>query len=421
MTENSVQAERLGQVPLFASLAPAELAEWAASLETVAVSAGATIFREGERGDEMFIVAAGAVRIIAESRGGGLIAELGPGDFFGETALISGFPRSASAVASRDTRLWRMSQDRFDRMVRAYPALSVEMGRVLRQRAQRPVTVGRNLVGRTALLTGASRGIGVFIAQALAREGCNLVLVARSPDALDEVRRQAEELGVRAIAVPTDVGNQAELQTLVLRAMSEFGAIDLLINNAGLLLTLAYHKVYSQEIEDIVRVNLTGPMFLSWLVLPAMLERGSGHIVNIASLAGKYGPAYNELYASSKAALIAFTQSLRASYRGSGVSASVICPGFVETGMYERSRRHGLRAPRMLGSTTPQQVADAVITAIRKDQPETILNPGPIRFMMALPTLFPALAEWGRIRLGADTLYRKAAEIRERKRLETGR
>jgi NAD(P)-dependent dehydrogenase (short-subunit alcohol dehydrogenase family) len=133
------------------------------------------------------------------------------------------------------------------------------------------------------------------------------------------------------------------------------------------------------------------------------------------------GPACNETYASTKAALIAFTQSLRASYRGSGVSASVVCPGFVESGMYERSRRHGLRAPLMLGSTTPEAVSRAVITAVRKDQPEIILNPGPIRLMMALPTMFPGIAEWGRRRLGADNLYRKAAEIRERRRMETGR
>jgi len=294
------------------------------------------------------------------------------------------------------------------------------MSRVLSQRVQR-APVGQDLRGRTALLTGASKGIGVHVARALAREGMNLVLTARSAEALEEVRNEIESMGVRAIAVPGDVGSREHLQALVVRAISEFGSIDVLVNNAGVLLTLAFHKVYPHEIEEHVRVNLTGPMFLSWLVLPGMLERGAGHVVNVASLAGKYGPAYNELYSSSKAGLIAFTESFRASFRDSGVSASVICPGFVESGMYERSRKHGLRAPRVLGSTTPEQVAEAVVRAVKKDKPEVMINPGPIRLLLALPTLLPSVAEWGRIRLGTDNLYKKAAEIRARKRLETGR
>jgi short-subunit dehydrogenase len=413
--------ESLRQVPLFASCSDEELAEIASSLGTLDVPGGSTLFREGDPGSEMFIIASGSVRIVADSRGGETIAELGPGDFFGEMALITGFPRSAGALALTDTRLWRLEKERFDRMIRDYPPLSVEMSRVLSQRVRRAAPVGRDLVGRTALVTGASKGIGIHIARALAREGCNLVLTARSADALGEVREEVEALGVRALAVPADVGSRADLQALVVRATTEFGSIDLLINNAGLLLTLAYHKVYPQEIEDIVRVNLTGPMFLSWLVLPGMLERGAGHVVNIASLAGKYGPAYNELYASTKAALIGFTQSFRASYRGSGVSATVICPGFVDSGMYERSKRHGLRAPRVLGSTSPEAVANAVVRGVKKDQPEVILNAGPIRLILALPTLVPTIAEWGRIRLGTDDLYRKAAAIREQRRAETGR
>jgi hypothetical protein len=89
--------------------------------------------------------------------------------------------------------------------------------------------------------------------------------------------------------------------------------------------------------------------------------------------------------------------------------------------MYERSRRHGLRAPRMLGSTTPEVVAEAVVRAVKKDTPEIVLNAGPVRLLLALPTLLPAVAEWARIRLGTDNLYRKAAEIRAKRRAETGR
>ena len=406
----------LQAVPLFASCAAEEISEIASVLETVDVAAGTVVFRERDPGVDMYIIQTGAVRIVSEGPSGQTIAELGTGDVFGEMALITGFPRSASAIASTDARLWRLEKDRFDTLIRSYPSLSVTLSRVLSQRVRRTATLGRELTGRTALVTGASKGIGTYIARALAREGMNLVLTARSAEALEELRQEVE-----ALAIPADVSDKADLQALVVRAISEFGSIDLLVNNAGMLLTLAYHKVFPQEIDDLIRVNLAGPMFLSWLVLPGMLERGSGHIVNVASLAGKYGPAYNELYSSTKAALIAFTQSFRASYRESGVSASAVCPGFVETGMYARSRKHGLRAPRVLGSTTPEAVAAAVVRAVKKDQPEIILNPGPIRLILALPTLMPGIAEWARRQIGADTLYRKAAEIRAQRRAETGR
>jgi len=411
----------LRPIPLFASCPAEALSEIASSLEPVEVARGSIIFRKGDPGDDMYIISTGVVRIVSHSRAQEVIAEPGPGDFFGEMALITGHPRSATVLAQTDTRLFQLKKDRFDRMVRQYPPLSVGLARVLSQRIARAAPLGRELVGRTALITGASKGLGIYVARALAWERMNLVLTARSTKALEEVRREIEALGVRAIAVPADVSSRADLQALVVRSYSEFGSIDVLVNNAGIMLTLAYHKVFPQEIEDLIRVNLTGPMFLSWLVLPGMLEHGAGHVVNIASLAGKYGPAYNELYASTKAALIAFTQSFRASYRGSGVSASAICPGFVETGMYARARRLGLRAPRLLGSTTPEVVAKAVVRAVKKDLPEVILNPGPMRLILALPTLLPGVAEWGRRRMGTDDLYRKAAEIRAQRRAKTGR
>jgi short-subunit dehydrogenase len=413
--------EQLRAIPLFAGCTTEELADIATSLQPMSVDAGSTIFRERDPGNDMYIVAAGAVRIYSEARAQQTLAELGPGEFFGEMAVITGLPRSATAVARSDVQLWRLHRERFDQIVREHPLLTLEMVRVLAGRVQRVEPVGRNLAGRTALVTGASKGLGVHVARALAREKMNVVLTARSADRLEEVRRDIEALGVRAITVAADVANPADLQALLVRSISEFGSIDLLVNNAGMLLTLAYHKVYPQEIEHLVRINLTGPMFLSWLVLPGMLERGSGHVVNIASIAGKYGPAYNELYSSTKAALIAFTQSFRASYRDSGVSASVVCPGFIETGMYERSRRHGLRAPRLLGSTTPEAVAKAVVRSVKKDLPDVVVNAGPIRLFLALPTLFPGIAEWGRRRMGTDDLYRKAAEIRAQRRAETGR
>ena len=279
----------------------------------------------------------------------------------------------------------------------------------------------KNLRGRTAILTGASKGIGVYVARALAKQGMNLVLAARSASALEEVRKAVERLGVRAIAVPTDVGDRSALESLVERSRSEFGAIDVLVNNAGIELILAYHKLTLEEIDQIVSVNLIAPMHLTWLVLPGMLERGHGHIVNMSSLAGKAGPACNEAYGATKAGLIGFTQSLRGTYRRSGVSASVVCPGYVEEGMYAKTKEEfGLAAPRLLGVSKPEAVARGVIQAIKKDLPEVIVNPGPIRPLLMMAAFSPSLGEWIVERTGANAaFFRKVAEVRTDQRAES--
>jgi len=136
--------------------------------------------------------------------------------------------------------------------------------------------------GQTAMITGASRGLGVYMARKLAAKGVNLVLAARSADALEDVSAQIRTLGVKAIAVPTDVTVRSELEYLVYRATEEFGPIDLLVNNAGIECTSRYELLTLDEIQQALEVNLTAPMILTRLVLPAMLERDRGHIVNIA-------------------------------------------------------------------------------------------------------------------------------------------
>src|SRR5205085_2660236 len=116
-----------------------------------------------------------------------------------------------------------------------------------------------------------------------------------------------------------------------------------------------------------LQVNLQAPMLLTRLVLPGMIRRGEGHILNMASLAGKSPPGFQEPYAATKAGLIAFTASLRETYRGSGVSASVLCPGFLETGIYSRLKaKSGLSAPWLLRATSPKSVAGAMLRAIER-------------------------------------------------------
>ena len=270
----------------------------------------------------------------------------------------------------------------------------------------------KNLSGGAAVLTGASRGIGVHIARALANEGMNLVLAARSAEGLTRVATEIEGLGVRALVVPTDVADAAARGALIDTAIAEFGSIDVLVNNAGIEAAISYHEQDPAEIEHTIAVNLTGLMMLTRLVLPGMLERRRGHIVNMASLAGKAGVAYEALYSTTKHGVMGFTRSLRQEYRGSGVGLSVICPGFVsEAGMYvDTMESTGVKASWLLGTSKPDKVARAVIKAIKKDKPEIIVNPNAVRVLMTLAEASPSLGERLVRATGAPELFRKVAE-----------
>jgi short-subunit dehydrogenase len=268
-----------------------------------------------------------------------------------------------------------------------------------------------SLKGRGAIVTGASRGLGRVIARALAQEGMNLVLAARSPAGLDESARELGALGVRVIGMPTDVTSRDALAALVERTEHELGGVDVLVNNAGVEKPCPFDRLPPADLREMLEVNLIAAMTLAQLVLPRMLERGRGHIVNVASLAGKAGPPLSETYAASKAGLIGFSQSLRASYDGTGVGASAICPGYVrESGMFaDRARRDGVRPPRLLGSSPPEKVAQAVVRAIRGDAPEILVTPGPARLLGALTQLFPRLPGWMIRRMRLREMYERSA------------
>jgi short-subunit dehydrogenase len=253
-----------------------------------------------------------------------------------------------------------------------------------------------DLKNKTAIVTGASRGIGTYIAQALAQEHMKLVLAARSVPELEEVAQRLRQEGHQVLAVPTDVTDPAALEGLVEAARREFGTVDALVNNAGGETLDAYHRLAWEEVHNTLQVNLTAPMHLTHLVLPGMLAQGRGHIVNISSLAARNAVAFQEqeTYCTSKAGLWGFTIALRASYRGSGVSASVICPGFVKgVGMFQRIQdTTGVKTP-FYGASPPEKVASAVVRAIKHDLPEVIVNPVPVRPFLALEVLFPRLIE----------------------------
>jgi short-subunit dehydrogenase len=261
---------------------------------------------------------------------------------------------------------------------------------------------------QTVLLTGASGGLGTYIARALARHGLNQALVAFPGKDLPPLKRELEKSGINAFYLVADLRLPDERRRVVAEVRAHLGAIDILINNAGVEFTAPYHMLTEDEVSSVIEVNLAAPLQLTRLVLNDMLQRGSGHIVNISSLAGKSGPAYQEPYAASKAGLIAFTMSLRETYLRSGISASVICPGFVEAGIYARlKQKSGCSAPPLLGTSRPQRVGAAVIRAIQKDIPQVVVNPYPVRPLFALSELSPRVGAWAARAMGGSKFFRQ--------------
>ncbi|HUP99062.1 MAG TPA: SDR family NAD(P)-dependent oxidoreductase [Aeromicrobium sp.] len=273
----------------------------------------------------------------------------------------------------------------------------------------------KDLKGRTALLTGASGGIGRKIAEALADAGANVVVSGRRKDALADAAQAVTQRGAKAAVIPADLSDFDAIDPLVEAAEAALGPIDILVNNAGVELAAPFTAFTRDELTSLIDVNVTSPMLLTHRVLPGMVERGSGTIVFIASAAGHLPPAYAAHYAASKAALIALTKSLRAEYTDSPVGFSVVSPGFVAgDGMFQRILDSGVKAPKLLGMTSTEKVADAVVRAIKRDSVEVLITGSPARPVDALGALAPKTHERIVNALGMHSAFGQVARMRGR-------
>ena len=270
---------------------------------------------------------------------------------------------------------------------------------------------------QTAIVTGASHGIGPYIVRALAKEGMNLVLAARSEQELEEVATSASirATGVHVLTFPTDVTDREARRALVHTAERTFGAVDVLVNNAGGDHQREFHHYTSDDVESLIQLNLTGPIELTRLLLPGMLQRNHGHIVNISSMGGRVGFPYTEVYSAAKDGLIGFTRVLRADYRKSGVSSSVLILGPISgDGLGARTMEElNLRVSAMGNAlmSSPEAVAKGVVKSIKRDKAEIVIMPGPGRLLRALMDLFPGLGSvMGQM---SAPLMKRIADFRE--------
>jgi short-subunit dehydrogenase len=273
---------------------------------------------------------------------------------------------------------------------------------------------------KTAIVTGASHGIGPFIVKALANEGMNLVLAARTRDELEQVAIEIRDTGVHVLTVPTDVTVRDARSALVTAAERTFGSVDVLVNNAGGDPQREFHNYTADDVEALTQLNLTGPVELTRLLLPGMLQRKQGHIVNISSIGGYVGFPHTEVYSACKDGLIGFTRVLRSDYRKAGVSSSVLILGSIGgAGTGERTLAEmniQLSAMSKAFLSPPEAVARAVVKSIKRDKAEIVIMPGPGRLMKTLMDLFPGMGQMMNQLGGVTPLMKQIADFREQQR-----
>jgi short-subunit dehydrogenase len=266
--------------------------------------------------------------------------------------------------------------------------------------------------GRTALVTGASRGVGTLIAREIAGEGGHVVLTGRSAVQLQEVAADLTAAGADVSVMPADLTQPGAAESLTETIERQRDGIDLLVNNAGGDPLREFHTMTIDENLRTLQLNLVAPVRLSHAVLGGMLDRGRGHIVNISAMAGRVSFPYTEVYAAAKDGVIGFTRVLRSDYRPRGVSASVLILGAVrDTGQGQRMLDEaGMKASAFMAPA--ESVARAVVRAVKKDQAELVVMPGPGRLMRALIDYFPGLGPALNRATGTNTTMQKIIQLR---------
>jgi uncharacterized protein len=264
-----------------------------------------------------------------------------------------------------------------------------------------------NLDGTTALLTGATGGLGQAIAQALDAAGARVLLSGRRAELLEELRGR---LGDGAVALPADLAERGAAEDLAARA----GAVDVLVANAGLPGSGRLDGFTPDEIDRALDVNLRAPMQLTRALLPGMLERGRGHLVFVSSLSGKVASSGSTVYSATKFGLRGFAAGLREDLHLSDVGVTVVSPGFVsDAGMFADS---GARLPRWVGTVTSEQVAQAVVRGVERERAEVDVAPLSLRAGTFAGTLAPVTVARVQRKLGSDRIARKIAEGQRPKR-----
>jgi len=268
--------------------------------------------------------------------------------------------------------------------------------------------------GKAVVVTGASSGIGEATARMFGRQGARVVLAARRVDRLEAVARDIEAAGGEALVVAADLSRLEDIQALIDRTLERFGRIDVLVNNAGFgRLNFLDRLDPQKDIAPQYMINVLGYVYAARLALPAMMRQKSGHVINIASMAGKVATPTYTIYASCKFAIDGFSQALRREAAPWGICVSVLYPTRVETEFGSHAgiqRKTKWTTPRFM-VLTGDDVARAVVRLAADGRSREMLIPGINFFAKHVNQLFPWLVDWTTIR--NFTIPEREAELRE--------
>lgn len=244
--------------------------------------------------------------------------------------------------------------------------------------------------GKVVIITGASSGIGAAMAHTFAAAGAKLVLAARSATPLQTL---AAALPGQPLVVPTDVSEVAAVQALVERAMAAHGQIDLLINNAGIGLAGPVTTLAPSDVEQVLAVDLLGPLYTIQAVVPQMRTQGRGQIINVSSVLGLQALPYLGGYAAAKAALDRLTEALRMELLDSGIRVTLLRPGTTRTGFSERRLGRGHEQRRFAPRGVPPEVVAQVALRAARREPRVAYVTISDRLRLLVVALFPGVSE----------------------------
>ncbi|GEL09515.1 3-oxoacyl-[acyl-carrier protein] reductase [Flavobacterium glycines] len=228
-----------------------------------------------------------------------------------------------------------------------------------------------DLKNKNALITGAGKGIGKAVAIALAKEGVNIILVARTQSDIDEVAREIKAFGVKTLALTADVSDINSVNSAVEKALTEFKTIDILINNAGIAAFGNFLELEVTAWERIIQVNLMGTYYVTRAVLPNMIERQTGDIINISSTAGLAGNALTSAYSASKFAVLGLTDSLMQEVRKHNIRVTALTPSTVATDLAKELNLTDGNPEKVMQS---EDIAELIIAQLKLNRRVFIKN-----------------------------------------------
>ncbi len=267
----------------------------------------------------------------------------------------------------------------------------------------------KDLFGKVALVTGAGSGIGRAISLTLAGEGVDVVIADVNEDGLMDTAKRIRSLGRKALPVRTDISKQEEVEELCGKALEEFGRVDILVNNAGVAIYAELKDTNIADWERIMGVNLWGSVYTLNYLLPQMIERKSGHIVNLSSWGGLVGMPANGAYAVTKFGIVGMSEVLRIELRRFNIGVTVVCPGVVRTNIFNALQLKGYSSsirnvPGFLG-ITPEFLSVRIVRAVKKNRAMVVTGIG--KFGYRLKRFSPALSyQLGRIALWTFSRYK---------------